>query len=121
MVKEKMITKQDVGEIVGKVVRDSEDRMTGLFAKQFKKVDGKFEGVYKKFDDFEASLNYKIDTVYDNLDAKIDKVNENLGTRIDGLSRRIDDLALNRATNEQVLILGRRVDRIEEKIGLKNK
>ncbi len=43
---------------------------------------------------------------------------DGLSQQITGINNRIDDLALNRATREEVSVLDRRVGRIETKLGI---
>jgi len=76
--------------------------------KKFDRIDQRFEGVDQKFVDLESSLTQKI----------VD-VEASLTHKINGLSNRIDDLALNRTTREEMKILSLRVENIEHKIGIK--
>lgn len=55
----------------------------------------------------------------DKLDKKIDDVEERLTNKMHGIERRIDDLALNRATRDEMKILDVRITRVEKKVGLK--
>lgn len=64
-----------------------------------------FEEVDKRFDDLDSRLS-----------KKIDDVEEKLSRKIDGLSNRIDDLSLNRATREELKILEIRVEKVEKKV-----
>lgn len=81
------------------------------FDAQEKKLTGKIEGV-------ESRLTEKINGVEARLTEKIDGVETRLSQQITGINNRIDDLALNRATREELLVLDKRVGRIETKLGL---
>ena len=55
------------------------------------------------------------------LDLKILKLEERLGNRFDGVNNRIDELALNRATRDEMKILSIRVDRLELRTGIRRR
>lgn len=52
------------------------------------------------------------------LASKIDSAEARLSQQITGINNRIDDLALNRATREELTVLDKRVARIELKLGI---
>lgn len=81
------------------------------FAEQEKKLTGKIEGV-------ESRLGEEIKGLETNLTEKINGVETRLSQQITGVNNRLDDLALNRATREELLVLDKRVARIETKLGL---
>jgi|GEM_PF-4261945 hypothetical protein len=49
---------------------------------------------------------------------KIAESEARISQQIAGINNRIDDLALNRATREEVLVLDKRISRVEAKLGL---
>lgn len=61
-----------------------------------------FDEVHKKIDSVESGLNVKIDQ---------------LSSKFSGTNLRIDDLAMNRVKYEDHLILVKRVDVLENKVG----
>ena len=87
------------------------DRVAGLITETHeslaRSIAEGFRGVDKRFEEMETKLGGRIDSV----EAK-------LGQQIQGLANRIDDLALNRATRDELLVLDKRVARIETKLGL---
>ena len=68
--------------------------------KRFEKIDQRFDQVDKRFEQMEERL-------------------QGIDSKISGTHNRIDDLALNRATRDEMGILSSRVDRIEHKLGFK--
>lgn len=79
-----------------KRITESYESLARSVAEGFRGVDKRFESVDKRFDEVEGKL----------------------GQQIQGLGNRIDDLALNRATREEFLVLDKRVGRIETQLGL---
>lgn len=71
------------------------DNLAVSTAKGFESVDKKFEIVGNKLD--------------------------GLQNQVGGVNNRIDDLALNRATKDEIYHLGLRVSKIESKIGFSGK
>jgi hypothetical protein len=55
----------------------------------------------------------------DNFDLKIDHVEKTLSGKISGIDIRIDDLAFNRATKDEVYLLTKRMVKVEAKVGIK--
>ena len=74
-------------------------------------IDGLAVIVAKGFD--------AVDKRFDAVDKRFDSLEERLTNKINGLDQRIDDLALNRATRDELRIIQLRVDRLEKKTGLK--
>lgn len=68
------------------------------------------------FDAISAKFDSKLDDKFASLDKKIDEVEERLSGKINGLECRIDDVALNRATKDEVYALALRVSKIEKKV-----
>ncbi len=91
------------------------ETLAGMVAKGFsaqeKKLTDKIDGV-------ESRLTERIDGVESRLTERIDGVESRLSQQITGINNRIDDLALNRATREELTVLDKRVGRIETKLGL---
>ncbi|OHA32282.1 MAG: hypothetical protein A2928_03815 [Candidatus Taylorbacteria bacterium RIFCSPLOWO2_01_FULL_45_15b] len=94
-----------------KAVDKKYEDLAVMVARGFDAVDKRFEQVDKRFE--------QVDKKFDGVDRRFDILESKLSQKIDGLTNRIDDLALNRATREEVKILEHRIGRIEEKIGLK--
>ena len=96
--------------------------MRNIVIRGFKAVDKKYEDlavmVARGFDAVDKRFE-QVDKKFDGVDRRFDILESKLSQKIDGLTNRIDDLALNRATREEVKILEHRIGRIEEKIGLK--
>ena len=90
-------------ESVARLITDSHESLARSVAVGFAGVDKRFDEVDKRFE--------AIDTRFDGLEKRI-------GQQIQGLGNRIDDLALNRATREELLVLNKRVVRIETKLGI---
>lgn len=67
-------------------------------------------------DDLAIMIGRGFEDVENRLSKKIDDVEEKLSRKIDGLSNRIDDLSLNRATREELKILSIRVEKVEKKV-----
>jgi len=104
-------TKEVTLETIANSIAKMESRIDGKIedlalatAKGFEEVNKKFEEVNKKFEEVNKKLDYTERT---------------LSGKISGVDRRIDDLAFNRATKDEVYLLTKRVTRIEEKIGVK--
>lgn len=91
------------------------ESLAGMVANGFAEQEKKLTG---KIDDVESGLMVQISGVETRLTEKIDGVETRLSRQITGINNRIDDLALNRATREELLVLDKRVGRIETKLGL---
>ncbi|KKR45441.1 MAG: hypothetical protein A3G47_00690 [Candidatus Zambryskibacteria bacterium RIFCSPLOWO2_12_FULL_39_45] len=63
------------------------------------------------------SVKTDLEAIEKRLINKIEEVEEVLTNRINGVERRIDDLALNRATRDEVYKIDRRLIRMERKVG----
>lgn len=96
-IKKKNITNEDLALMIAKGFGDVDKRFEEI-DKRFLGVDGKFNLVDEKFKDLEGRLSQKIE----------------------GLSNRIDDMIFNRPTREEMFILVKRVEKLENKIGIKN-
>ena|SRR3989344_5207778 len=98
------------------------EELRNIVIRGFKAVDKKYEDlavmVARGFDAVDKRFE-QVDKRFDGVDRRFDILESKLSQKIDGLTNRIDDLALNRATREEVKILEHRIGRIEEKIGLK--
>ena len=98
------------------------EELRNIVIRGFKAVDKKYEDlavmVARGFDAVDKRFE-QVDKKFDGVDRRFDILESKLSQKIDGLTNRIDDLALNRATREEVKILEHRIGRIEEKIGLK--
>jgi hypothetical protein len=79
-------------ERIARLITESHEGLARSIAEGFSGVDKRFEAVDKRFD--------------------------GVGQQIQGLAGRIDDLALNRATRDELLVLDKRVARIETKLGI---
>ncbi len=98
--KKKGSTKKDV----------SNEDLARMVAGGFDRMEKRFETMENRFEDVENHL--------ETMGTKIDDVESRLGSKINGLHNRIDDLALNRATRDEVHILSTRMTRVEKKIGI---
>lgn len=81
---------------VANLVTEAHEGLARSIAEGFRGVDRRFEEVDKRFDE----------------------ARQHLEQQVRGVNNRIDDLALNRATREEMKVLDRRVSRIETKLGL---
>jgi hypothetical protein len=86
--------------------RDLEIRLT----KKIDVVDIRVSGVDTRLDFVEKKV--------DHLDKKITGVETNLGKKIDGLDMKINDLNFHKVRDD-VFFLGKRMDKIESKVGMK--
>ena len=80
-----------------------------------------FSSMEKRFVGLENSMEKRFDQMDQKFEGMINNLDEKLSGKINGLSNRIDDLALNRATREEIKILSLRVENIEQKVGIKSK
>ncbi|MEX0930609.1 MAG: hypothetical protein WDZ79_02930 [Candidatus Paceibacterota bacterium] len=53
------------------------------------------------------------------LEERQDETEVRLSQQINGVNNRLDDLALNRATRDELYTANKRLDRVEKKVGLK--
>lgn len=88
-----------------KTKKVSMDDLAIMIGRGFEDVNNRFKDVDKRFDDLDSRLS-----------KRIEDVERNLSYKIDGLSNRIDDLSLNRATREELKILSIRVEKVEKKV-----
>ncbi len=84
---------------IANLITDSHESLARSIAEGFRGVDKRFEEVDKRFE-------------------AVDKRFDGIGQQIQGLANRIDDLALNRATRDELIVLDKRVARIETKLGI---
>lgn len=88
-------------------------------ADSISKLDTKID---QKIDDLAISTAKGFEEVnkrMDNFDIKIDRTEKTLSGKIEGVDRRIDDLAFNRATKDEVYLLTQRMMKVETKVGIK--
>lgn len=69
-------------------------------------------------DDLAIMVSNGFSNLSNEFNTKIDNLEEKLTNRMQGLERRIDDLAFNRASRDEVKMLDLRITRIEKKIGV---
>ena len=122
----KKITIDDLATIVGKGFSDVSEKFKDVHKKMdkgFSDVNEKFKDVHKGIEDLAImtgrgfeDVDRRFGEMDSKLSKKIDDVEEKLSRKIDGLSNRIDDLSLNRATREELKILSIRVDKVERKV-----
>ena len=102
--------KEDLARMVANGFSSMEKRFVGLE----NSMEKRFDQMDQKFEDMISGLDNK-------LSDRITDLDEKLSGKIDGLNNRIDDLALNRATREEMKLLSFRVENIEQKVGIKTK
>lgn len=115
----KKITIEDLAVIVNKGFSGVDEK----FKEVHKKMDKGFSDVRKEIEDLAIMTGRGfegVDKRFSELDSRmsnrVDDVERNLSYKIDGLSNRIDDLSLNRATREELKMLSIRVEKVEKKI-----
>lgn len=130
MKKENKKTKKVSIEDLAVIVRDGFSNVDEKFKEVHKKMDEgfsdvneKFKKVHKEIEDLAVMtargfeyVNNRFGELDSRLSKKIDDVEEKLSRKIGGLSNRIDDLSLNRATREELKILSIRVEKVEKKV-----
>ena len=79
------------------------------------KIDTLAQMVAKGF----SSVHNEMKELEKRLTGRLGELEDTLTNRINGVERRIDDLALNRATRDDVYKIDRRLIRVERKIELK--
>lgn len=104
---EKKLTMKGIAELIGtsqkQTVRILDKRIKNSFESLAQSVATGFAGADKRFNE---------------MDNRIDDFEAQMTQQITGLNNRFDDLALNRATREELLVLDKRVGRIEHKLGI---
>ncbi len=94
------VTMEGIAELIASsqkiTIKRLDKRITESYESLARSVAEGFKGVDKRFEELEGRFNQQIQ----------------------GLGNRIDDLAFNRATREDLLVLDKRVGRIETKLGL---
>lgn len=91
------------------------DMLAGMIARGFSDVDQRIFGLESRFDGLEDRF-VGLENKFVGLEGKFTGLEERLTQKIIGLENRIDDLAMGRATREEVRILDARVSRLEKKI-----
>ncbi len=91
---------------IANLITESQEGLARSIAEGFRGVDKRFEAVDKQFE--------TVDKQFETVDKRFDGISQ----QIQGLTNRIDDLALNRATRDELLVLDKRVARIEIKLGI---
>lgn len=91
-------------------VKRLDKRITESYESLARSVAQGFAGVDKRFDE--------VDKKFAAVDKKFEGLETRLSQQISGINNRIDDLALNRATRDQLLVLDKRVLRVEQKLGI---
>lgn len=91
-------------ESVARLITGSQENLARMVANGFSAQEKTFA---EKIDSAEARLN-----------TKIDDVETRLSQQITGINNRIGNLALNRATRDKLLVLDKRVLRVEQKLGI---
>ena len=84
------------------------DNLAQMIAKGFGSVDGNLKTIHGDMRELEKRLT-----------SRLGELEDTLTNRINGVERRIDDLALNRATRDDVYKIDRRLIRVERKVELK--
>lgn len=85
----------------------------------FKKLEKKIDGVVNSVDRLAQITAKGFMDMEEKFDKKIEVLDEKFSQKFDNLSNRIDDLAMNRATREQVKIPEARIQRVENKLQIK--
>ncbi|MEX0672463.1 MAG: hypothetical protein WDZ82_02060 [Candidatus Paceibacterota bacterium] len=75
----------------------------------------------KKTDMTVSELAKVVSKGFNALEERIDETEVRLSQQINGINNRLDDLALNRATRDELQTVNKRVDRVEKKVGLKSR
>lgn len=124
--KTKKVSIEDLAVMVSKGFNNVDEKFKEVHKKMdkgFSDVNEKFNNVHKEIEDLAIMTGRgfeDVDKRFSELDSrlskKVDDVEEKLSRKIDGLSYRIDDLFLNRATREELKILSIRVDKVEKKV-----
>lgn len=117
--KTKKVSIEDLAVIVRKGFNNVDDKFKEVHKKMdegFRDVNEKFNNVHKEIEDLAVMTARGFEDIEGRLSKKIDDVDEKLSRKIDGLSNRIDDLSLNRATREELKILEIRIDKVEKKV-----
>ena len=105
---------------IANLITDSHESLARSIAEGFRGVDKRFEEVDKRFEAVDKRFE-AVDKRFEEVDKRfeaVDKRFDGIGQQIQGLANRIDDLALNRATRDELIVLDKRVARIETKLGI---
>jgi len=76
------------------------------------------EGIANLITDSHESLARSVAEGFAGVDKRFDDMETRLSQQISGINNRIDDLALNRATRDELLLLDKRMIRVEHKLGI---
>lgn len=82
------------------------------FSDAYTKMNKGFSYIHEEIED----LAMMAGRGFEDVDKTLGDLEEKISRKIDGLSNRIDDLSLNRATREELKILSIRVERVEKKV-----
>jgi tetrahydromethanopterin S-methyltransferase subunit G len=117
--KKKKVEQVVTMEGIARLITDSHDSLARTVAKGFEAVDKRFEEVDKKFEAMDEKFEKKFEDMDEKFEKKVDYLTDTMHQRFDTLSNRIDDITLNRATQDEFHILTQRVDRVERQVGIK--
>jgi len=110
----KEITNRELLQKISSLIEKSDKKTDRKIAVLAKSTDSKIEALAKS-----VAVGFAgVDKRFEQMDKKIDDVEKRLSQKISGLNNRIDDLALNRATKDEQYLLIKRVEKIEQHIGL---
>ena len=76
------------------------------------------EGIANLITDSHESLARSVAEGFAGVANRFDDMETRLSQQISGINNRIDDLALNRATRDELLLLDKRMIRVENKLGI---
>ena len=76
------------------------------------------ESIANLITDSHESLARSVAEGFAGVDKRFDDMETRLSQQISGINNRIDDLALNRATRDELLLLDKRMIRVENKLGI---
>ena len=76
------------------------------------------ESIANLITDSHESLARSVAEGFAGVDKRLDDMEARLSQQISGINNRIDDLALNRATRDELLLLDKRMIRVENKLGI---
>ncbi len=85
-------------------------------------IDKLAQMIARGFEDQEKRFTHTLNEILQSLNERMDFLESKLDfleSKLDGINNRLDDLALNRATRDEVYTLNKRITRIENKLGFK--
>ena len=122
--KNKEITLETIMEKMEDIFHSVNTKFSSIDLK-LNEQDSQFQRVARRSDRMEVMLKKDIDNLavavargFSATHTEIHDVEESLKNKIQGVERRIDDIADNKATREQLKSLDLRVVKIEKKIGV---